>query len=169
MAKKSLVEIMNASFASLGSPRKIDKIEEIPALAIETRVLQEKRIMVVDDVKSLLVFFAPYFIAATGGEVSFIYFERESLEELVSKILKENPEIVLLDYNLSTTVKGNAVCQELKINGFKGLIFGFSSINTKDEFLKSNASGFVPKNTVDPDYTIELLAKYVKEIEEIKK
>ncbi len=152
----------------LGSPRKIEKIEEIPALAIETRVLQEKRIMVVDDVKSLLVFFAPYFIAATGGEVSFVYFEKETLEELVDKILKENPEIVLLDYNLSPVLKGDAVCKELKNKSFKGLIFGFSSLHTKEEFLKSGASGFVPKNTVDPDYTIELLAKYVKEVDDTK-
>jgi len=168
MAKRSLVEIMNESFLKLGSSRKIEKIEEIPALAIETRVLQEKRIMVIDDVRSVLVFFAPYFIAATGGEVSFVYFEKETLEELVDKILKENPEIVLLDYNLSTKIKGNAVCQELKNRGFNGLVYGFSSINTKEEFLKAGATGFVPKNTVDPDYTIELLAKYVKESDETK-
>ena len=168
MGKRSLVEIMNESFTKLGSSRKIEKIEEIPALAIETRVLQEKRIMIIDDVRSVLVFFAPYFIAATGGEVSFIYFEKESLEELVGKILKENPEIVLLDYNLSAKIKGNVVCQKLKTRDFKGLVFGFSSINTKDEFLKAGATGFVPKNTVDPDYTIELLAKYVKESDDTK-
>ena len=90
------------------------------------------------------------------------------MEELVGKILKENPEIVLLDYNLSAKIKGNVVCQKLKTRDFKGLVYGFSSINTKEEFLKAGASGFVPKNTVDPDYTIELLAKYVKEAENSK-
>src|SRR3990167_8625351 len=114
MAKKSLVEVMNESFTKLGSSRKIEKIEEITALAIETSVLQEKRIIVIDYVRSVLVFFAPYFIAATGGEVSFVYFETETLEELVDKILKENPEIVLLDFNLSTKIKGDSVCKELK-------------------------------------------------------
>src|SRR3990167_4730437 len=131
MSQKSLVEIMNESFTKLGSSRRIEKIEEIPALAIETRVLQEKKIMVIDDVRNVLVFFAPYFIAATGGEVSFIYFEKETLEELVDKILKENPEIVLLDFNLSTKIKGDSVCKELKTRDFNGLVYGFSSINTK--------------------------------------
>ena len=96
---------MNESFLKLGSSRKIEKIEEIPALAIETRVLQEKRIMVIDDVRSVLVFFAPYFIAATGGEVSFVYFEKETLEELVDKISKNGITDVRNDLGAWTIVQ----------------------------------------------------------------
>ena len=121
--------------------------------------MRNKKIFYIDDAKSELELFGDEFSKLTENLILFHY-QNESLEELVEKIISENPDIVLLDYNLSMTLKGSEVCKKLREENFTGTIIGFSTVHVADRFLESGADGFVLKNAHELQKTVEKLNFY---------
>jgi len=120
--------------------------------------LENKKILYLDDTKSELELFGDEFSKLTKNLILFHY-QDESLEELTEKIILENPDIVLLDYNLSTTLKGSDVCKKLREENFSGTIIGFSTVPCKERFLESGADSFILKDVRNPKSIIEELRK----------
>lgn len=164
--KVSLLEKVNTALQELGSSSRWKKT---PELVEGGEVLKDKILVMVDDVKDVLESFAPHLIVATEGKASFIHYHGQQLEELLNDILAHNPNIVLLDYHLSSQVKGTAVAKALHESGFTGESVGFSSdISAAREFGKVGVTECIGKNAGYPEGTVKVLADLVAKKEEIE-
>lgn len=103
-------------------------------------------------------------MVATEGNAGFVKYDQQAVKEVVDQILKQNPDIVLLDFNLSHELKGDAVCRMLQDENFQGKIIGFSSDRYSDrEFEKAGVTAIVPKATHKPSQSVLDVAEAVKE------
>lgn len=141
----------------------LGKCKKAPEFPPSCDVLRDKRLVMVDDMTSIFMHFSPYFIAATDGKASFIEFHGQELGEIVSEILKDNPDIVLLDNDLGwEMLSGPEIAAALKQAGFTGDIIGFSSEDrSAKKFMQAGAIGFIEKDNRDMKAKMEELANLV--------
>ena len=127
--------------------------------------LRGRSILMVDDTDGDIRNYMPELTVATNGNASFIHFNYKiSVDELLAAILAQNPEIILMDYNLgySRNVKGTDVIKELISQGFAGKIIGFSSDSLNNKFENAGAIGTVVKSTFNRSETIVQIANLIK-------
>lgn len=161
--KKSLtmIEKINKTLADLGSTV---KWKRAPEFLEDYEPLRGKKLVMVDDVKMLLESFTPELMVATDGNASFVAYTGQNTEELIKQIMQDNPDIVLMDYHLSDSLKGSAIIEVLKGENFTGQAVGFSSDNSATkEFIKAGAKGAVRKEGGDPEISVSDLAKLISE------
>ena len=134
----------------------------LPEILPGCEILRDKRLVMVDDMRSIFMHFSPNFIAATDGKASFIEFHGQELEDIVSEILKDNPDIVLLDNDLGWgMLTGPEIAGALKQTGFTGDIVGFSTEDrSAKKFMQAGATGFLIKENSD-------LRKKIKELADL--
>jgi hypothetical protein len=111
---KDLSDIMPC----LEAPQKIEGCE----------ILKDKTILLVDDDEFSFRFFVPHLIVETDGKAKFIRYRNQEISELIDQIIEKKPDIVLLDYTLSGSLKGDEVVAPLR-KLFPGMIIGFSTVN----------------------------------------
>jgi len=157
--KATLLEDINKKLQELGSTARWKKTPEtVPG----SEVLKDKILVMVDDVVGVLQGFAPHLMVATDGKASFIHYQGQELEEMLREILGHNPNIVLLDHDLSDQLKGPEIAKALKQAGFTGDIVGFSSERyAAKEFRNTGAIGCVEKEAGDPGLSIKKLADLI--------
>lgn len=157
--KEAILGKINQKLAALGS--KSEWLRS-PEFFPEYEMLKGKTILMVDDIKEVIEGFVPDLMVATNGNASFIQHGQQTIEELVDEIMKANPNIVLLDYNLAQDIKGDVVARLLKEKGFAGESIGFSSENEHaGKFMKAGALGCIEKSTFEPSDSIKKLAEIV--------
>ncbi len=151
-----LLERINAILAGLGSRARWLKL---PQSQSEYATLKDKRVLMVDDIVGVLEQFVPDLVIATDGKASFLQYVKQPADELVSEMLAGNPDIILLDYNLSGDLKGTEIAGLLIQKGYAGKIVGFSSEgSTVKEFNKVGVSSCIEKNNGYPEQSIKELA-----------
>ncbi|MFA6270037.1 MAG: hypothetical protein WC657_02395 [Candidatus Paceibacterota bacterium] len=155
----NLKDKINETFEKLGVSARWRKAPE----AIEgTKVLKDKTIVMVDDVVGVLESFAPHLIVATEGKASFITYNGQPLEELINQILESNPNLVLMDYHLSGTLKGSEVIRKLKEANYDGDSVGFSSDNnTTMDFENAGAVASISKEAGYPEASVKELSQKI--------
>lgn len=160
--KEAILDKINKALKELGCT---SEWKAAPEFLKEYEPLKDKKIVMIDDVLNILENLAPHLIVATEGNASCIKFENQDLNELVQKIMEDNPNIILMDYHLSDNVKGVDVINALKEKGFSGDIVGSSSDSrTTELFTNAGAMGNIDKNRLDAeDSVIELAELIAKE------
>lgn len=154
--KEELLEKINKALADLGSTA---KWKRAPECLEGYEALRDKTVVMVDDVKAVLENYAPHLIVATEGKASFIEYKGQQLDELIRQIMGQNPNIVVMDYNLSDDLKGTSVIEALKAQNFSGEVVGFSSdSHTAKKFADAGAIGIVDKGEYSPEESVEKLA-----------
>lgn len=156
-----LLEKVNQLLYKIGSDF---KISELPKLRLaEIRPLKDKKIVMVDDDEEVFRVFIPLLTVATNGKADVVGHFGQSLNELIEQILELNPEVILLDRNLSMGIDGVAVAQKLIEKGFDGnKIIGFSSSRDADQaFKKAGIRGSITKNPSFSYLAIDQLASLV--------
>ena len=125
--------------------------------------MENKKILMIDDDKYIIEELG-FFIKKRGGHFFFKLFNEGDEYETVEYIEKLNPDIIILDYNLSYKIKGIDIMKMLSDENKKRVI-GFSSLeNLKDTFLESGASGFVWKGEGKGEKLTYLLEEEFKKI-----
>jgi|GEM_PF-4402494 len=156
---QALLEKINACLEKLGSTSKWIKA---PEFLPEYEALRDKKILLVDDVVNVIEGYIPDLVVATQGKADFILYNGETLEQLVQHILQTNSDIVLVDYNLSQSLKGDRVIKEMR-NQFSGKLIGFSSNQWNNEkFKEAGADGSVEKQSWSIEVSIKELAELLK-------
>ncbi len=133
--------------------------------------LKGKKILMVDDSFDVLESYAPELVVATEGHASCIHYHEHDKGTIVEQIMEGDPEVVLLDFHLSTHVKGPWVAQELIKKGFKGKIIGFSSENKREvaaSFKHVGVDTCIEKDGGMPEESVKQLAEILKEESETK-
>ncbi len=154
--KMTLLEKINQTLKELGSA---EKWKRAPEFLESYEPLKDKIVIMVDDAKDILNTFAPYLIIATNGKTYFIEYTNQKFNDLIQQIMEHNPDIIIMDYNLSENLKGAAVIRKLREQNFTGETVGFSSDSrTAKEFIDAGAKGVVDKDTYDPEKSIKELA-----------
>ena len=155
----TVLEKINKALADLGST---GKWKRPPEFLEGYAPLKDKIVVMVDDVKTILENFAPHLIVATDGKASFIEYKGQKLDELIHQIMEHSPNIVVMDYHLSESLKGTSVIRELQGQNFSGQAVGFSSDNnTTREFMDAGAKGAVDKGGYSPEKSVEELANLI--------
>jgi len=162
--KMALLEKINRAVAELGSTLEWIKLPEaVPG----TEILKDKVIVMVDDMREVLANFVSDLMMATDGKAAFVQYVGQEMEELSRQVLANNPDIVLLDHNLSDRVKGAAAAAALKQAGFGGSIVSFSSEQLSSrEYQNVSVLGSVEKNNAHPEKSIKQLADLINQKEE---
>ena len=93
-----LLEKINAILAGLGSRARWLKL---PQAQLEYTALKDKRVLMVDDIAGVLEQFVPDLVIATDGKASFLQYVNQTAYNLTDEMVAGNPDIILLDYNLS--------------------------------------------------------------------
>lgn len=132
--------------------------------------LAGKSVMYVDDRELLLETFAPSLIVATNDN-AILHHHKEfdhTVGSLVGAIRRQNPDILLLDYNLTKEsqqiVTAEPVVMGLRHRGFPGLIIGFSSEDKGSEAFEAIGVKAIEKHTGDPDASIIQLSQYLADL-----
>ncbi|KKT35746.1 MAG: hypothetical protein UW24_C0004G0019 [Parcubacteria group bacterium GW2011_GWA2_44_12] len=163
LLEMSLLNQINATLGAIGSTMRYKRTPE-PIPGCES--LQNKTLTMIDDNVSVLECFAPDLLVATNGKAHFINQQGQSLENSAKSILNSNPNVVLVDYNLSKRFKGAQIVKSIREKGFNGFIFGFSSENNgavKQEFMSAGANGCIYKDTGNIEESIQELAMLVSQ------
>jgi hypothetical protein len=149
-----LLDMINAKVAELGSTAQWMKAPESHP---EYASLAGKTVVMVDDSDRVLQNYVPDLMKATDGKAQFILYTDQTSGGLAQKILAANADIILMDYNLSETLKGATVAGILKDRGFSGVIVGFSSEKSyQEEFQRSGkVDMIIPKGDAE-DSVLEL-------------
>ena len=157
--EEDLLQRINRALKELGSSSKWLKL---PKFLPDYESLRGKKILLVDDVVEVVESLIPDLMVATDGNASFIHYKEQELELIISEILEKNPDIILLDYNLSESLKGTEIARILKEKAFTGKSIGFSSEkDTSKKFIDAGAFGYVEKNAYDPEACLKGIAKIV--------
>ncbi len=128
--------------------------------------LKDKKVIMVDDFAKIISDFVPELILATDDNASFLLHTDQTIGGLAGKILKDNPDIVLMDKNLANKINGADVVRVIMHHNPEIVCIGFSSEpDYNQEFLSAGAKGFVKKNILDTTGTIQSVAKIVGELE----
>jgi CheY-like chemotaxis protein len=155
------VEMVNKALQELGSTT---KWKRAPEFLPEYGPLKDKTLVMIDDVREILESFAPHLVVATDGKASFIHFTDQSLDDLIDQIAQSNPNLVIVDFHLSSDFKGTAIVQALNKRGFAGDVIGFSSDKSAvREFREAGATGVVNKNAGYPEESVTQLAEVIRE------
>lgn len=134
--------------------------KKLPNRVEGAEVLQNEKIVMVDDDETVFKSFIPHLLVATEGKAIFIFHGGQNKDELAIEIFQSDADVVLLDYHLSMGIKGTEIARTLKELGFRGIILGFSSDKSADQaFKKAGALGAVNKNTGSPEVSIRMLAQ----------
>ncbi|MDP2692420.1 MAG: hypothetical protein Q8O88_02130 [bacterium] len=155
--------LVNKKLKEMGSSSVYNKISQLLPETEAREALRDKKILYVDDLLNLLEIFLPALIVASDGHADILQYTGQSIEELTKQILNINPDILLLDYHLSETLKGHSVSHYLREQNFNGNIIGFSSdTNTSYQFEEAGANGSIDKDTSHRKETVEQIAKLIK-------
>lgn len=159
-AKKDQLEKVNAALAEMGSGNKWRKAPEFQS---EYESLVGKKVLMVDDTFMAIENILPDLTVATDGNAKALHYKGQSLEELVSEIMSQNPDVLILDYHLSDELKGITVFKELRSTGFTGKVVGCSSDREKSaEFIRAGAVGNIDKISYPSSNAVINLAELVK-------
>lgn len=139
-------------------PRVAPPLEHAPAL-------YDRRVVMVDDSPDMMAACAPALLAATNGKAKFLLHSGETVEQVAKQILDLEPELVLMDGELTGKTRGWSVTAELFRLAPRLPTIGFSSSATYEEqFQSGNAGAFVLKDIRDLPAT---LAKLNREAENL--
>ncbi len=158
-AEKKILQKINTTLSSLSIK---DEWIKAPEFLPEYHFFKDKKVLMVDDVMGVIANNLPEYITATAGKANAIYHTRQSLDELVSQIIGENPDIVLMDYSLANEITGASVIKELQAKGFKGKIVGHSSESRSNEFKEAGAVGSIDKGSGDVSKSVKELIKLAR-------
>ena len=117
-----------------------------------------------DDDIEVLERFVPHLVAATEGNARFIRYTSQKLEALAGEISDPKPDIILLDYKLSSMLTGEDVTESLIANGIDSLIIGFSTADltlSRKLFQGAGAFDAINKNQFSPQNSIKELADLI--------
>lgn len=134
------------------------------------RVLKGKHILLIDDSERLITEFLPCLTTATEGKASAILHREQTMNELCQQILNQNPEIILMDFFLSSGIYGNEVVKQLLSQKPDLKIIGFSSSSGgNEEIIQAGAIGAVEKNNSEILETLEQIAGLISDTIEVDK
>lgn len=141
-----LLEKINAPLQELSKQVKWlgGKWIKLPESLPEYEKLKGKRILLVDDAATVIGGLLPQFMVATDGNFSFIQYKGEDLKLLIKEIIEKNPEILLLDYNLSEAyseegLKGTDVANAVRDAAFEGKMVGGWQGQISSQLSKQNS------------------------------
>ncbi len=135
-----------------------------PERGKRTSALYGERVVMVDDMDSMLAAFARALTEATGGRAFFLLHQGELPEPLVDTILAVSHDVVLLDYHLARGQQGTNVARALKTRAPRVCIIGFSTdASAANDFRAAGADGFVTKTPGDPKACGAAIAMLVEE------
>ncbi|TSC57842.1 MAG: N-methyl-transferase [Candidatus Peregrinibacteria bacterium Greene0416_19] len=157
--KEELLRQVNDTLAGMQSTMKYKRlIDPIPGC----EALRGKRIVMVDDNSGVLQNFVEHLTVVTDGSVSFIRHGDQELENLIREIMSTHPDIVLMDYHLSETLKGDAVVRALLERQPGAMCIGFSSDNNaREPFVRAGAKGVARKEAYDAEASLRAVAEIV--------
>jgi hypothetical protein len=121
----ALLEKINEAQKALGRSTKYIKLPDVAPEVVEA--LSGKRIVMVDDIAGQLAKWHPVLLTATNGTADFVWHTEETRSALLDRITASNPEVVLLDYELSKGVRGTELVDVLRERLPGAVIIGFSS------------------------------------------
>ncbi len=122
--------------------------------------LYDKRLLYVEDTLNVLEILVSRLIVVTGGNASFILQCEESLPELVEKILANDPDVLLLDYNLEGFTAKDVITELWKRN-FKGKIIGTSGDAGNLENFRDMGIPAVDKDVVEAEKMLSGIAQHI--------
>lgn len=161
-----MLEKIKAELIKFGE--KSTKYTTVPKFKDEYKSLLGKKTVLVDDSASILRHFLPDLMVATEDNFIPILYIDETTEEMVEKILKYNPEVLLMDFSLSyenpEPTRGDKVIKALRAAGFTATVIGFSSDEDKAEkFQKAGADTSILKlrDRCGPDEIVSDIANYI--------
>ncbi len=160
--KREILGKINNVYFSLGDEQ---RDVNIPEYLDKYKNLKGKKVLMVDDIAGLICAFAPSLMVATDGNMSFIFTENQSSGELMTAIIKANPDVVLLDYNLARGVFfGSDIAELLKANGYTGKIIGFSTEKIANERFDKIGIKTIEKDGVNPAESVKKVAEIYSSI-----
>lgn len=145
--------------AEIGYPARKTLPDDLPEYA----PLKDKKVMMLDNDPDTIFLFLPFLCRATNGKAGQIYHRTESVEELAQKVMDSAPDYLLLDYDLSRSIKGPEIAKALRDAGYIGQIIGFSDLmeeNRRTEFIKAGANDGLLKG-FNPAASLIALAQLV--------
>lgn len=154
-----ILESVNIALEKLGSKLKYIKA---PEYFTEYDALKDKKIIMIDDVFGVLENMLPDLVVASQGKAEAIHYTDQTLESLIMELMDKKPDILILDYHLSDTLKGVEIADGLKKLGFEGKIVGGSSESERGkEFIRAGAVGNIDKTSWPLSNTIKHLAEII--------
>lgn len=109
----------------------------------------------VDDQQTILDIYKNTFLAE-GVSLQTWRFRDGDNDAIIAEIIESAPDVMLLDYHLSSHYKGRDLAADLYAAGYKGLLIGFSTdIYTAPIFAMANVKTFVHKNLVEPGESVQ--------------
>lgn len=153
---KTCLEAINQHLENLGSTTRWKKA---PSDLPKYQSLHRKKVLLVDDQLAVIETFIPHLTVATENNFSFILCSKnDSLSELAQQIAKEKADLILLDYHISSTFKGDDLARLIK-KSHKGLLIGFSSDrDSKQHWIAAKVYARIEKNADEPIESIKSLA-----------
>ncbi len=141
------LERLNAIYAQIGVATRSD----VPEQELDGhKALKGKKILLIDDSAWVFELYAEPLMSVTGGNAYFLLHEGLKLNSLLEKILEIDPQYVLMDANLDSSVSGIDVTAELVRRKPEIRVIGFSnSISYAPAFMEAGAVGAVRKRSDD--------------------
>jgi hypothetical protein len=134
-------------------------LDSLPTPQKDTENLRDKKIAVVDDQEATFTAFVLPLLVETNDNASFIPYLRQTKEEIVDELLGLDLDVILLDLNLSSSLKGIDIAKALTEGGFSGKMFGFSNdMRAKEEYSKVGAE-IITKDLFHPDGSLRELSQ----------
>lgn len=177
LEKEAILELIKQAREKigLGDDNWERKVERKPYF----EVLRDKHVLMVDDYVGNLNMYIDHLMVATQGKAEFLLYDikEETQAELVERILKINPDIILMDSRLGEKrvedesgyhyeyTTGPGVTKSLRGSDFKNVIIKFSSEgHDSSEADEYGADGSVAKNE-SASYDLERICELVNKIE----
>lgn len=126
--------------------------------------LRNKKVLMIDDDESIINRLKSFMEKITNENFFFKVYSENNRVNILKYIKNIDPDVIILDYNLSYKTKGIDIMAELPKN-LKNKVIGFSTINElKMNFLEAGASGFVWKGAGETQELVKLLEKESEKI-----
>lgn len=171
----NLLELVNMALSSIGAR---SRWKSLPTDNPQFTPLKGRDLVIVDDSRDVLEIFLPYLVVATEGRTYGIFVHQEKIETawdvalealvvLEKKAADGLKSVILMDYDLDRGLTGRDVTNELRKNGFEGVIIGFSGMEedyVRSDFLAAGANAFVLKKTAEPEETVARIGEVLKAV-----
>ncbi|OGJ55645.1 hypothetical protein A2706_00050 [Candidatus Peribacteria bacterium RIFCSPHIGHO2_01_FULL_51_35] len=135
--------------------------QTMPTVPDSCASLHGKKILFVDDDPHVISVFLLPLLAATDGNAGFVLHRTETIEELAEKILAQQPEIVLIDEYLATSLHGHDLLKAILTKNSTIRCIGFSSATSPEPLFRAAGAGFALKDVEDPIGSLAAVSEFL--------